>query len=136
MQIVLTKSQLDILSKQAKEHSPNECCSLLFGKTKENKGVVSEVFPAENIENSQVNFRISNDQLIQGYENAEQKKLEVIGIFHSHPDSDAYPSSTDKKFMQINPVVWVIFSIKSNDFKAYLLDSQLIEIPIITEENA
>ena len=136
MQIVLTKSQLDILSKQAKEHSPNECCSLLFGKTKGGKVVVSEVFPAENIEKSQVNFRISNDQLIQGYENAEQKKLEVIGIFHSHPDSDAYPSSTDKKFMQSNPVVWVIFSIKSNDFKAYLLDSQLIEIPIITEEKS
>jgi len=108
----------------------------LFGKTKGSKVVVSEVFPAENIEKSQVNFTISNDQLIQGYEDAEQKKLEVIGIFHSHPDSEAYPSSTDKKFMQINPVVWVIFSIKSNDFKAYLLDSQLIEIPITTEESS
>ena len=37
-------------------------------------------------------------------------KIEVIGIFHSHPNSDAFPSKTDKKFMQSNPVVWIIYS--------------------------
>ena len=57
-------------------------------------------------------------------------QLEVVGIFHSHPNSDAVPSNTDKKFMQNNPVPWIIFSGVNNDLKAYLLDSDVIEIPI------
>jgi proteasome lid subunit RPN8/RPN11 len=63
---------------------------------------------------------------------AGDKGLEVIGIFHSHPDSDPYPSATDKKFMEINPVAWVIFSVMTKEFKAYMLESELITIPVVT----
>ena len=132
MQIVLTESQRDILGKQAKEQIPNESCALLFGKTEGDKLVVKDLFLANNAEKSPVNFTISNEQLIMGYYKAEEKKLEVIGIFHSHPNSEPYPSGTDKKFMKINPVVWVIFSCITNNFKAYLLESDLVEIPITT----
>ena len=64
---------------------------------------------------------------------AEQKKMDVIGIFHSHPNSDAFPSSTDKKFMESNPVVWVIYSGINKNFRAHILESDSVEIQI-TEE--
>jgi len=54
----------------------------------------------------------------------------VIGIFHSHPNSDAYPSNTDEKFMKSNPVVWIIYSGINKDFKAYFLESDIVEIEI------
>ncbi len=132
MKLVLTEAQQQLLSKEAKEKNPNESCALLFGKKENDKLSVSEVFIAENVEGSPVNFTISNEQLIQGYKMAEEKGLEVIGIFHSHPNSEPYPSSTDKKFMEINPVSWVIFSNTTNDFKAFLFESEIKEIPIIT----
>ena len=132
MKVILTESQRNILSKQAIEQVPNESCALLFGKTENDQLVVKDLFLTENTEKSPVNFTISNEQLIQGYQEAEEKKLEVIGIFHSHPNSDPYPSNTDKKFMKINPVVWVIFSCLSKNFQAYTLDSEIIEIPIVT----
>lgn len=132
MKVILTESQRNILSKQAIEQVPNESCALLFGKTENDQLVVKDLFLTENTEKSPVNFTISNEQLIQGYQEAEEKKLEVIGIFHSHPNSEPYPSNTDKKFMKINPVVWVIFSCLSKNFQAYTLDSEIIEIPIIT----
>jgi len=56
--------------------------------------------------------------------------MEVIGIFHSHPESEAYPSNTDRKFMQSNPVVWVIYSGINKNFRAYVLESEIVEIPI------
>ena len=56
--------------------------------------------------------------------------LELVGVFHSHPNSDTTPSDTDKKFMQNNPMPWIIFSCVTNDLTAYLLDSDVIEIPI------
>ena len=132
MKLVLTEAQQQLLSKEAKEKNPNESCALLFGKKEDDKLTVSEMFIAENIEDSPVNFTISNEQLIQGYKMAEEKGLEVIGIFHSHPNSEPYPSSTDKKFMEINPVSWVIFSNITNNFKAFLFESEIKEIPIVS----
>ncbi len=132
MELILTKAQRDILSTEAQNKKPNESCALLFGKKDNDKITVSEIYLAENIEKSPINFTISNEQLIKGYKIAEDNGLEVIGIFHSHPDSEPYPSETDKKFMEINPVAWVIFSLVTNEFKAYMYESELITIPLIT----
>ena len=124
--IILSQSDKKILTEHAEKEKPNESCAILFGRNDQ----VSEVFLAENIEESPINFTISNEQLIEGYKLAEEKQVDVIGIFHSHPNSEAYPSNTDKKFMQSNPVAWIIYSGVTKDFKAYLLESDIIEIPI------
>ena len=76
------------------------------------------------------NITISNEQILEGYNMAEEKKLSVVGIFHSHPKSDPSPSSTDVQFMKGNPVPWVIYSGLTNDMKAYILESKVIQIPI------
>ena len=104
--IKLTESDKTILSEYSENQKPNESCAILFGKDDQ----VLDLFLTENIEKSPVNFTISNKQLIEAYKIAEEKKMEVVGIFHSHPGSDAYPSDTDKKFMQSNPVAWIIYS--------------------------
>ena len=124
--IILSKSDKKILTEHAENEKPNESCAILFGKD----DTVSEVFLTKNIEESPVNFTISNEQLIEGYKIAEEKKIDVVGIFHSHPNSEAYPSNTDKKFMQSNPVAWIIYSGANKDFRAYLLESEIKEIPI------
>jgi len=124
--IILSESDKKILTEHAENEKPNESCAILFGKD----NLVYEVYLTKNIDESSVNFTISNEELIKGYKIAEEKKLEVIGIFHSHPNSEAFPSNTDKKFMHSNPVVWIIYSCINKDFKAYLLESNIIEIPI------
>ena len=123
--ILISKDNVEILSKHAKEASPNESCAILFGTIEKDHFIVKDVFLTKNIENSPVNFTISNDELIKGYQEAEKRKLDVVGIFHSHPDSEAYPSVTDQKFMEINPVPWIIFSNKSEQFKAYMFESKV-----------
>ncbi|QLH07240.1 Mov34/MPN/PAD-1 family protein [Nitrosopumilus ureiphilus] len=127
--IKISQSDKKILSEYSENLKPNESCAILFGK----KDQVLDLFLTENIEESPVNFTISNDQLIEGYKIAEDKELDVVGIFHSHPDSDAFPSNTDKKFMQSNPVVWIIYSGVNKNFRAFVLESDIIEIPIEEE---
>ncbi|MBM2819841.1 MAG: Mov34/MPN/PAD-1 family protein [Nitrosarchaeum sp.] len=129
-EIIITESQKKTLSNHADNEKPNESCAILFGMTSGKKNTVKEVFLTKNIDESPVNFTISNEQLIQAYNMAEEKKMEVIGIFHSHPNSETYPSVTDKKFMCSNPVVWLIYSGLTNDFKAYVLELDILEIPI------
>jgi proteasome lid subunit RPN8/RPN11 len=109
---------------------PNEACAILFGTVKDENNIVKEVFLTKNIEESPVNFTISNEQLIESYKLVEEKKLDVVGIFHSHPNSIAFPSSIDKKFMHSNPVVWVIYSGIFSEFKSYVFETDIIEIPI------
>ena len=124
--IILEQSYKKILSQYSENQKPNESCALLFGKNNQ----VLDIFLTENIEESPINFTISNEQLIEGYKMAENKKMEVIGIFHSHPNSDAFPSNTDKKFMQSNPIAWIIYSGINKNFRAFVLESETIEISI------
>ena len=127
--IILKQSDKKILSQYSENQKPKESCALLFGKDNQ----VLDIFLTENIEESSVNFTISNEQLIEGYKIAEEEKMEVIGIFHSHPNSDAFPSNTDKKFMQSNPVVWIIYSGINKNFRAHILESDSVEIQIAEE---
>ena len=128
--IVLAQKEKNKLVTHAISEQPNESCAMLFGKKVGDNWNVKEVFLTQNIDDSQTNFTISPEELLKGYQIAEKNQLEVVGIFHSHPNSDAIPSNTDKKFMQNNPVPWIIFSGVNNDLKAYLLDSTIIEIQI------
>jgi [CysO sulfur-carrier protein]-S-L-cysteine hydrolase len=128
--IIFSKNQIGILVRHSKENSPNESCAILLGSVHNTQVIVKEIFPAKNIELSPVSFTISPEELIMAYKDAEEKKLAVSGIFHSHPDSIAYPSSTDKKYMKLNSYPWVIFSNIDNEFKAYIYDSDIVPVPV------
>jgi len=82
--IIISQADKKILTEHAENEKPYESCAILFG----NDDIVSEVFLTKNIEESPINFTISNEQLIEGYKVAEEKKMEVIGIFHSVTSGD------------------------------------------------
>ena len=69
--IILSQSILENLRKHAENEQPNESCAILFG----NENTVSDAFLTKNVEESPVNFTISNEQLIEGYKMAEEKRL-------------------------------------------------------------
>ena len=128
--VILAQKEKDQLITHAIEQQPHESCAMLLGKKVDDAWNIKEIFLTQNIDNSQINFTISPEELLKGYQLAEKMHLELVGIFHSHPNSDTTPSNTDKKFMRNNPVPWIIFSGVTNDLTAYLLDSDVIEIPI------
>ncbi len=71
---------------------PNEGCGLLLGTE---EGVVREVIPSPNIADSAKVYEIDPIVLLRASRHAEDEGLEVIGVFHSHTHSEAYPSPTD-----------------------------------------
>ncbi len=112
---------------------PNESCALLAGEIKEKETYrevrVQEILVARNAEKSIVSFSIDEMELIDLYEKAETAGLQVVSIFHSHP-SKPIPSSTDLKFMKINPIVWLIYSSITYEFRAFILIEYLEEVEI------
>jgi proteasome lid subunit RPN8/RPN11 len=131
--IIISQEHLRRLETTAKERYPAEACALLEGNTRfvdsESNEVanVRGIVPMRNADESAYTFRIDPNDLISAYKEISSRKLEVVGIFHSH-SSEAFPSLTDRKYMELNPVVWLIYSTLSHSFAAYILDNMLIKV--------
>jgi proteasome lid subunit RPN8/RPN11 len=123
--ISLTVRQIEELVSIAKDVLPDESCALLLGENNE----VVEILPMRNVDESPVTFGIESTELVDAYNLAESKGLQVIAIFHSHPAQPS-PSSTDIKFMEINPVVWLIYSTTEWRLKAYVYEDYVKEVTI------
>ena len=113
----LTPAQIRQLARIAKDALPNESCAFLLGANDK----VFKILPMRNMDESPVTFSIEPAELLHAYNLAENKGMEVIGIFHSHP-ARPWPSSTDMKFMEINPVIWLIYSTTESKLKAFIYD--------------
>lgn len=125
MKISLTAKQVEQLANIAQNALPNESCAFLLGKNY----TVLEILIMRNAEESEVSFSIEPQEVLRAYDLAESKKLQVIGIFHSHP-TKPIPSITDRKFMEINPVIWLIYSSTEQEFRAYIYDSDVREVDV------
>ncbi len=127
--IIFTHSQLAELENHAKKSLPNESCAFLLGNGTE-QVIISEVMMVENVLANHISFEIPADEILKAYKTAEEKNLQVAGIFHSHP-SRPEPSLTDMVFMEINPVVWVIYSTTENQFAAWILADVKQQVEIV-----
>jgi [CysO sulfur-carrier protein]-S-L-cysteine hydrolase len=123
--IFLSAAQIRKLEGIAKGALPNESCAFLLGHNDK----VKEILEVQNSDESPVTFRIESKDLLNAYYLAESKGLQVIAIFHSHP-TKPWPSSTDVKFMEINPIVWVIYSTTDGQLKAFIHDDLVKEVHI------
>ncbi|MDQ3807546.1 MAG: M67 family metallopeptidase [Thermoproteota archaeon] len=115
--ISLTADQIRKLVGIARDALPNESCALLLG----NDDNIKKILKARNSDESPVRFSIEPKELIHAYSFAESIGMQVIAIFHSHP-ANPWPSSTDVRFMEINPIIWVIYSTTCGELKAFLYD--------------
>ena len=71
---------------------PNEGCGLLLGHP---DGTVLDVVASPNVADSARLYEIDSRVLLQAYRRADDEGVNVLGVFHSHTHSEAYPSPTD-----------------------------------------
>jgi [CysO sulfur-carrier protein]-S-L-cysteine hydrolase len=58
-------------------------------------GTVTEVLPSPNVADSAKLYEIDSGVLLRASRRSDDEGLAVLGVFHSHTHSEAYPSSTD-----------------------------------------
>ena len=96
---------------------PNECCGAMLGQ---NDGTRKRVTEAVLLENSfageqSARYELRPEDLLGADKAARDRGLDLIGIYHSHPDCDAYFSKTDLE----NSCPWysfVVLSIRGGKF--------------------
>ena len=72
---------------------PDEACGLLGGDPQ--SGVVGRCYPTRNLAASAKLYTVDPREHLQADRDAESNGMEIIGVFHSHTHTDAYPSPTD-----------------------------------------
>jgi proteasome lid subunit RPN8/RPN11 len=96
---------------------PNECCGAMLGSSEEGVKLVREALPMENaFAGAQAaRYELRLEDLAAADQAARGRGMELIGIYHSHPDCDAYFSQTDLR----NSCPWysfVVLSIQNGEF--------------------
>lgn len=76
---------------------PNEACGLLIGRADGDRVSVERVTVARNLSAGTANdrYQIDPDDFLTADALARRSNLDVVGVWHSHPDHPPVPSSTD-----------------------------------------
>ncbi len=113
--IKLYSHHIQTMKKHAESTYPEECCGLILGQIEENVKNVIEIFPTENSWNHQVaagfseiekttnpsstkrnRFSIDPKIMLKVLKDGRERNLDIIGVYHSHPDYPAVPSEFDR----------------------------------------
>ena len=127
----LQHHHISLLKQETKRVHPIEACAMLFGKLLQNKAVVETIEIAQNRLRSTTRFEVNPEKVAAAITETENKGLEFIGLFHSHP-APASPSSIDQKFMKLwGDALWLILSSTDGNLAAYhLVDDKVKEVTI------
>jgi proteasome lid subunit RPN8/RPN11 len=107
--------------RQMVEHAratyPNECCGAMLGTTGDSRKRVIVSMPLENASAGPqgARYELRPEDLLKADREARRQNMDLVGIYHSHPDCGAYFSETDLK----NSCPWysfVVLSIQKGEF--------------------
>jgi proteasome lid subunit RPN8/RPN11 len=108
MALELTQAQVDEMIAHAQAEHPNECCGLLAGRGDR----VEVLLRGRNIDRSPYTYRLDPGDQLRLFKDIDARGLDLVGIYHSHIQSPAYPSRTDIARALYPDVAYVIVSLQ------------------------
>ncbi len=111
----------------AHEGYPYERCGLLLGHVTDSVSEVREVVLAQNLNVSRAGdrFELDPEDFIKADARSRAEGMEIVGVWHTHPDHPARPSQTDRENAW-SGWSYLILSVRSggvNGVRTWRLDS-------------
>lgn len=140
MELTITEVVLDYILEHAEAAYPNECCGFFYGKDREETREVTLGRQVANSKEGDQSDRFEIDP--QDYRLAEkfalENDLELLGVYHSHPDHPAEPSEHDRE-VAMPWFSYIIISVRKGravSTRSWRLneDRQFEEEPVKTKE--
>jgi proteasome lid subunit RPN8/RPN11 len=88
----ISRSAVAAIVAHAREEAPSECCGLLLGAA---LTIAEAALEANIASNRYARFLIDPKDHIDIRRGARRRGVEVVGFYHSHPRSPAWPSPSD-----------------------------------------
>jgi proteasome lid subunit RPN8/RPN11 len=139
----ISTDQVQRMKTHAESTYPEECCGLLLGQIKGEVKTLVEVSPTENAWDTQAaeafqginglqrqsgtkrnQFSIAPEVMLKVQKQARDRELDIIGIYHSHPDHPAVPSEFDRAIAW-HRYSYIIISVQqgiASDLRSWTLD--------------
>ncbi len=134
MKIILPQTIKDELCRHARETGPKECCGFLIGQDRNDRRVTI----LRRVRNARTGdqhrrFLIDPADYRKAEKYAGERDLDLLGVYHSHPDHPAEPSEHDRR----SALPWFSYIIVSvrNGSVTELRSWRLDEDRTFTEES-
>jgi len=118
---------------QARAEAPVEACGILAGTD----GKVEKLYKMTNADAASDHFMMEPAEQFAVVKNMRSEGLEMLAIYHTHPESPARPSAEDIRLALTPGVMYVIVSLLDGDPAAegFLIDDgDVTEVPVSIED--
>lgn len=141
--IHLTEEQYCDIVNHAKNDYPKEACGILAGKvySEQNQSIkkITKVYKMVNTsDNPEICYFMKPEEQLKVFKETRQLEIEMIGIYHSHSKSPAYPSQRDCEMAFYPEASYVIVSLQDfhkPEVRAFeIIESKIEEERILIEE--
>jgi proteasome lid subunit RPN8/RPN11 len=109
--LTLDQEQFEIIVAHARKEFPNEACGILAGRD----GKVEKVYAMANIDKSPTTYFMEPKEQFRVFKEMRETGLELLGIYHSHASTRAYPSLHDVEMAFYPEALYLIISLEDFD---------------------
>lgn len=116
MSVRITPATYQQITTHAEAGYPNEICGILLGSDSEGGRTISGSLAIENsfaADEQYHRFLITPQDMFRAERLARQQQLDVVGVYHSHPDDEARPSTYDRDHAAWTEWSYVIISVEA-----------------------
>lgn len=101
------------------EASDEECCGFFFGHEADQHRTITNIMRVNNASRNdkQRSFEIASKDYLSAENFADHCNLQLLGVYHSHPNYPAIPSDYDRVAAQPN-FSYIILSVMNKNFEA------------------
>ncbi|HET7011260.1 MAG TPA: M67 family metallopeptidase [Anaerolineales bacterium] len=112
MTLLLSGDLARAIRRHGESTYPEEGAGLILGKVEGDRRRALQLRTAANRSPAEVRRRryfVDPREMMQAEAEADDQGLEILGVFHSHPDHPASPSETDREWA----LPWYVYVITS-----------------------
>jgi proteasome lid subunit RPN8/RPN11 len=107
---------------------PDECCGFFFGREDENSRLITDIIVVDNAKegDKRRRFEISHLDYIKAEQFADGHHLQLLGVYHSHPNHPAIPSEHDRVAAQpyFSYIIISVIEKQYHDFRSWRLNDE------------
>lgn len=122
MTLRVTSKHVEAILEQSRVEYPDECCGVILGLEGSDRAEILK--PMINAAHSPTFYEFDSKDLLALYRDAEDNSQEIVVVYHSHTETEAYPSRTDIAYASEPNAHYVLVSTRKeiapeNEFRSY-----------------
>jgi proteasome lid subunit RPN8/RPN11 len=127
----ISRTFADAILQQSRDEYPDEACGVILGP--QGSGLAARLKPMVNAAHSPTFYEFDPRDLLALYREVDDNDEEIVVIYHSHTDTQAYPSRTDIAYAGEPGAHYVLVSTREEispevEFRSYrIVDGEVTE---------